>query len=68
VIAAESCELLNELWKEELRRRMMGGRGFGSCEKVIMTRGTALRSVEKLCGKIDPKRRRKKFIFFLNLI
>lgn len=36
VIVAESCELLNELW-EELRRRM-GGRGFGSCEKVIMTR------------------------------
>lgn len=68
VIAAESCELLNELWKEELRRRMMGGRGFGSCEKVIMTRGTALRSVEKLSGKIDPKRRRKKFIYFLNLI
>lgn len=35
-IAAESRELLNELWEEEPIGRMMGGRGFGSFEKVIM--------------------------------
>lgn len=67
VIAAESRELLNELGKEELHRRMMGGRGFGSCEKVIMTqpRGTtALRSCQESPGKIDPKQRGKIHPFF----
>lgn len=63
-IAAESCELLNELGKVEFTSRMIGGRGFG---KVIMVEASkAIRFSVLTTAKLIGNKGR--LVHFSNLI